>query len=102
MPPLGHKFNKVWEAFYDKFCPTVLRWFIPRSGKDSADMPFNVLIFFGSGPVDNLKFFGSPILLVYYDPGNVLPCCFFPYLDFHYYNYLMWSFFIYNQQSQDF
>ena len=61
------------------FCPLVLGRFIPRSGKDSVAMPLKVLIS-GLGPVDNLKFSGSPVLLIYYDPRNVFPCCFFPYL----------------------
>ena len=53
---------------------------VPRSGKDSVDRPFNVLIF-GSDPVNTLKFSELPVLLVYCDPGNVFPCCFFPYVD---------------------
>ena len=41
----------------------------------------------GTAAVDNLKFSGSPVLLAYYDPENVFPCFFFPYLELHYYNY---------------
>lgn len=54
-----------------------------RSGKDSADRPAT----FGSGPVDNLKFSGVPVSLVYYDPGDVFPCRLFPCLKLHCYNY---------------
>ena len=45
---------------------------IPRSDKDFIDRPLNML-YFGLSPVDNLKFSGSPVLLVYYDPGNIFP-----------------------------
>ena len=78
--------TNVWEAFHDQFCPTALQRLIPRPGEDSVDRPFNVIIF-GLSLVDNLKFFGSPVLLVYYDPGNVSPCCFSPYVELHHYNY---------------
>lgn len=50
--------TNVWEAFHGHFCPMVLGRLIPRSGKDSVDSPFKILIF-GLGPVDNLKFSGS-------------------------------------------
>ena len=83
--PLGHKFDQ---------CLGGISWLIlyhgrliSRLDKDSVDRPLNVLIF-RSGLVDNLKFYGSPVLLVYYDVGNVFLCCFFPYLEWHYYNIL--------------
>ena len=44
------------------------------------DRPLNVLIS-ALGPVDNLKFSGVPVSLVYYDPGDVFPCRLFPYLN---------------------
>ena len=60
----------------------VLGRLIPSSGKDSVDKLLNVLrSFLGAGPVDNLKFSGSLVLLVYYDRGKVFHCCFFPYLE---------------------
>ena len=51
-----------------------------------------MLIFLGLGPADNLKVSGSCVLLVCYDPGNVFPCSFFPYLELHNYNYCMYSY----------
>ena len=54
--PFGHNLDTC-EAFHDQFCPTVLGRLIPRSGEDSTNRPFNVLI--GSGPIDNPKFLDS-------------------------------------------
>ena len=85
--------TNIWEASHDQFCPWSLGRLIPTSDEDSIDRPFNAPItnpiYFGLGPVDNLKFSGLPLLLVCYDPGNVFLCCFFPYLELQYYNYFM-------------
>ena len=38
------------------------------------------------------RFSGLLVLLVYYDPGNIFPCCLFPHLESHYSSYsVMWS-----------
>ena len=57
----------------------VLERLTPRSAEESVPNPLNVLIF-GLDPVNNLKFSGLLVLLVYYDPGNVFLYCFFPWL----------------------
>lgn len=68
------------------FFPMTLGRLIPRLGEDSVDISLNVLIF-TLGPFDSLIFCGWPVLLVCYNPGNVFPCYFFPYLEMYYYNY---------------
>ena len=50
----------------------VLGRLIPRSGKDSVAVPLKVLIS-GLGPVSKLKDSLDPVLLIYYDLGNVFP-----------------------------
>ena len=49
----------------------VLRGLIPRSDENYVDRLLSVLSF-GLSPVYyNLKFSGSSVLLVYYDPGSI-------------------------------
>ena len=67
------------------FCPILLGRFISRSGEDSVNRLLKVLIL-RIRPFGNLKFSGSPVLLFYYDLGNVLSCCFSPFLGLHCYN----------------
>ena len=70
--------TKVWEAFHDQIvllCQEVLflsQIRIPLICYSCA--------IFGQATVDDLKFSGLSALLVYYDPGNVFPDCFFPHL----------------------
>ena len=86
VPPIGH--NQRLQGILWPILSTVLGRLILRSGKNSVYRPLNVLIF-GLSPVYNLKLSRSPVLLVYYELGNVFPCCFFLYLQLHYYNYSM-------------
>ena len=58
---------------------------------DSVDRPRDVFILRFMGLADNLKFFGSPVLHIYHNPGEVLSYCFSPYPESHYYNYSVWG-----------
>ena len=51
---------------------------LQRVGQDQATntFTFSLYVFFGLDPVDRLKFSGLLVLLVYYDPVDVFPCCF--------------------------
>ena len=76
--------TNIWETFHDQILSHGTGRLIPDQAKIFVDMPLQVLIS-RLGPV--IRFSGSSVLLVYYDPGNVFPSCFFPYLESHYYNY---------------
>ena len=84
-----------WEDPLEKGMAThsnILAWRIPwteepsrlqsmalqRVGQDQATntFTFSLYVFFGLDPVDRLKFSGLLVLLVYYDPVDVFPCCF--------------------------
>ena len=47
-----------------------------RSDGDFIDRPFNKFFFFELSPVDNRKFYGLSVVLVYH-LGHSFPCCFF-------------------------
>lgn len=83
--PLGYKFNQVLGDFSSSnFIPCCWE-FIPRSGKDFVDSHSRCQHWIMP------CCFGSLFLLVYYNPGNVFPSCFFPHLELHYYSYSMSS-----------
>lgn len=54
------------------FCPAVVGMLIPDQVKVRVDMLLQVLIS-GLGPVSKLKDSLDPVLLIYYDLGNVFP-----------------------------
>lgn len=65
-PPFGHKLNLYLGGNSWPVCPIALGRLIPRLHKGFIDRPLNVL-FFGLGPVDNPKYSGSSVLLVYHN-----------------------------------
>ena len=74
----------IWETFHCQILSHGAGRLIPVQAK-ILDMPLQVLIF-GLGLLiikDSLD------LLSNYDPVDIFPCCFFPYLESHYYNSFM-------------
>ena len=72
VPFLGHKFYQSLGGILWPICSVVLRILIPRSEENFLDSN-SVCYFLKLGPIDNTKFSGSPVLLIYYNPGNVFP-----------------------------
>ena len=65
-PPFGHKLNLYLGGNSWPVCPIALERLIPRLDNGFIGRPLNV-IFYGLGPVDNPKYSGSSVLLVYYN-----------------------------------
>ena len=83
-----HKVNHIWEAFHDFF----FFWshgtvrLIPDQVKVLTDMS-NQLLISGLGPLINNKRLSGSSIFLSNRIQKIIPCCFFPYLELHYYHY---------------
>lgn len=85
--PLVITSTNVWEAFHDQFYPITLGSLIPRSGKDSVDNATHGSNFWICPCSFKILWITCLTSLLW--SGNVFPCCSFPHLELHYYNYSM-------------
>ena len=86
LPLLVGSLTDVCETFHDQFVFLFI-FFSPQSAGRLFSGQGNILVeFLDYCAISRLypahkRFSGLLVLLVYYDPGNIFPCCLFPYLE---------------------
>ena len=86
LPLLVGSLTDVCETFHDQF--VFLFFFSSHIAGRLFSCQGNILVEFQDYcaisrlyPVDNKRFSGRFVLLVYYDPENIFRCCLFPFLE---------------------